>query len=530
MKQLYILFFLSSTIYAQEPNADFEIINCKPVKGNFLWAAQTELSNFQYLEFISDLKSNQIEDYEKLLPDTTKWRSSLAYNEPYIEYYFRHPAYRNYPVVNITKEQAEAYCEWLEGKLNDTYSNDPKHPVQKVDVRLPTNEEWQTAARGGDPNAIFPWDGETMRRTDKKWAGDMRANYVRGKGDYMGVVGHLNDNADVTAPVKSYWPNNYGLYNMSGNVAEMVQEGRTRGGAWRTRAPYLEIDGPDYFEGITEANPAIGFRYFVEVIDFKPVKELKQTELTAKTIEDLLVETPFAIGGNFFTSKYEVTNQLYNFYLDENPNAKKQNSQLWKDVVPYSSRYVNDYATHPDYANFPVVNISKEEAIDFCNWLTSKYNSFPKKKYENIEFRLPKEEEWETFAKGGLKLNLYPWGGPYIRNSIGNYLCNFRPGEDRWIMDDSTYLKPGLSQEEIIKAGNLDGFLITAPVDSYFPNEFGIYNLSGNVAEMILNQDITKGGSWKSEPYYTLINAKEPYVGPSPYVGFRFVGIIKKES
>lgn len=529
MKKLYILIFLFSNLYAQEPAADFEILNCKPVKGNFLWAAETELSNFQYLEFITSLKNNNQQDkYTKMLPDTTKWSSSLQHNQPYVDFYFRHPAYRNYPVVNITKEQANAYCEWLEKILNERYASDPKHPVQKVDVRLPTDEEWQTAARGGNPNAIFPWEGETMRRTDKKWAGDMRANFVRGRGDYMGVAGRLNDNADVTAPVKSYWPNNFGLYNMSGNVAEMVQEGRTRGGAWRTRAPFLEINGPDYFEGITEANPAIGFRYFIEIVDFKPVKKSGKTALNAKMIEDLLVATLNENNIGFYTSKYEVTNQLYNYYLEENPEAKKPNSQLWKDVVPYSSRYINDYSTHADYANFPVVNISKEEAVDFCNWLTITYNSFPKKKYENIEFRLPKEEEWETFAKGGLKLSPYPWGGPYIRNSIGNYLCNFRPGEDRWIMDDSAYLKPGLSQEEIIMAGNLDGFLITAPVDSYFPNDFGLYCASGNVSEMILDQDITKGGSWKSEPRYTQITAKEPYVGPSPYVGFRIVGEIKK--
>jgi len=362
-----------------------------------------------------------------------------------------------------------------------------------------------------------------MRRTDKKWAGQIRANYMRGRGDYMGVVGFSN----VTAPVKSYWPNNFGLYNMSGNVAEMVKEGRTRGGAWKTRAPYLEIDGPDYFEGITEANPAIGFRIFIEVIDFKPIKEQKEVKLTAKLIEDLLVGTIDTTGKELYVDKYEVTNQLYNFYLADNPQAKKPSNSLWENAVPYYARYVNDYSNHSDYANFPVVNITKEEAIGFCKWLTIKYNSFPKKKYENIEFTLPTEKQWKTFAKGGLDLSPYPWGGPYIRNSKGSYLCNFRPGEDRWIIDDSTYLKPGLSQTEIINAGNLDGHLITAPVNSYHPNSYGVYCASGNVAEMILDQNITKGGSWKSEPYYIQISARESYLGASPYIGFRFIGSTK---
>jgi len=156
MKKLYILFLLTSSTFAQEPSADFEILNCKPIKGNFLWAAEIELNNFQYLEFISYLKShNQMDEYTKMLPDTAKWKNAFTYNEPYVNYYFRHPAYRNFPMVNITKDQAEGYCEWLEGILNEKYSNDPKHPIQKIDVRLPTDEEWKLAARGGNPNSIF---------------------------------------------------------------------------------------------------------------------------------------------------------------------------------------------------------------------------------------------------------------------------------------------------------------------------------------------------------------------------------------
>ena len=61
-----------------------------------------------------------------------------------------------------------------------------------------------------------------MQMREDEWQGDMLANFMRGRGDYMGVAGHLNDNADVTAPIYSYWPNDYGLYNMSGNVSEWV--------------------------------------------------------------------------------------------------------------------------------------------------------------------------------------------------------------------------------------------------------------------------------------------------------------------
>lgn len=517
------IFFLQF-LFTQE--AKFELVNCKPIKGDYLWAAQTEVTNFQYLEFLKAQKKSG--NYNEMLPDTNCWKKNLN-GDSYAKYYFSHPAYHDYPVVGLSKIQAEEFCKWLTKRLNTFYQANGKHPVDSLIVRLPTEEEWMLAARAGNKNSEYPWEYSDMRHEGKKYKGQLLANFVRGKGDYIGVVGKLNDKADVTAPVFSYWPNAFGLYNMSGNVAEMIQEeGRTKGGSWASRAVHLKITGEDEFKGFENPDSRIGFRYFIEIRSFKNM-DLKPEKLSSKMIEKMLVSVPEGITFDLI-SNTEISNKLYNYYLRAEGKVKSTSNTNWNEVTSYPAIWSNDYDQNKEFQDYPVVNISYEEALSFCEWLTNTYNRFNKRKYENLKFRLPTEKEWEYAASGGLEIAPYPWGGPYLRNALGSFLCNHKTVYDKWVYEkEGKYLIDGLTKAELEEAAGLDGYKLLAPVITYHPNGYGLYNISGNVAEMIAEKGISKGGSWNSSKEKVMINSREKVEGASPFLGFRIVAEFGKE-
>lgn len=528
MKMKLLLGTMACSLFAftQKPSANFEIINTQNICGDYLFAGETEVTNMQYNEFLYFQKSRVTEnEFAKLVPDTMNWSKGKAINQAYTTHYLRHPAYRDYPVVNVSKQQAEAFCTWLTHMLNDKYQKDEKHPVAELIVRLPKEYEWEMAARGGDKNAVFPWQGDDVRNQSKKYKGQFMASFVRGRGDYMGVAGHLNDNADVTAPVRTYWPNTFGLYNMAGNVAEMVAEDSiVKGGSWRTQAMYLEINNRQPFDG--KAKTDVGFRYFIEVVALKDSK--KQQTITAKDIENMLVYIPSSNYDStsiqaFLMSTTEITNRLYNVFIEETQRRNSRDKE-WGLNYRNGLRYRKEYAQHSQFSEFPVVNITKESAQDFCSWLSKKYKSFEKRKYENLQFRLPEELEWEYAASGGLKLASYPWGGPYIRNSQGCFLGNHFVVPERF----ADFTQPDLIRKDVdslnlIAASAEDGAMYMTKTTAYHPNAFGLYNMSGNVAEMLGDKDFLKGGSWNSRSHKLEIKSREEYTGANTTTGFRIV-------
>ena len=209
-------------------------------------------------------------------PDTIMWLRDFqfAYNEPKMRMYFSHPGFANYPVVGVSWEQATAFCNWRTQLYNNA------NAVGSQDYRLPTEPEWEYAARGGRRMALYPWGGNYIRNEK----GCYLANFKPMRGSYT------DDAGATTTPVATYPPNDFGLFDMAGNVAEwtsssynvsnntvvadmnpsiqynakekdsdMLKRKVVRGGSWKDVAYYLQC-GVKTYEYQNVARPYIGFR------------------------------------------------------------------------------------------------------------------------------------------------------------------------------------------------------------------------------------------------------------------------------
>ncbi|HLF33885.1 MAG TPA: gliding motility lipoprotein GldJ [Cyclobacteriaceae bacterium] len=226
---------------------------------------ETEVANIHWLEYLHYLSIDSPRTtYERALPDTTVWTSELAFNDPYEDHYLRYPGFRYYPVVGVTWRQAMDYCNWRTAVVNFKLATDAglenmpaetggRIPLESgvvlPDYRLPTEAEWEYAAQALmgtqwlDENQthqrLYPWDGHALRNPYGRDMGYFLANFKRGRGDYAGIAGKLNDGAMITAYIYEYPPNNYGLYNMAGNVNEWV----------------LDVYRPLSFQDMDDLNP-----------------------------------------------------------------------------------------------------------------------------------------------------------------------------------------------------------------------------------------------------------------------------------
>lgn len=239
---------------------------------------QTEVTNGEYRQFLTALRNaGRADEANRWAPDTAQWLSvTVSTAEPLKNYYFGHPGYDNYPVVNVTQEGARAFCQWLTEEYN-ALNEKGKGAYRKVIVRLPTEAEWQTAAWGllnetaknfqtTEPkrNLALPWnDYPYWNFPDAK--GKFRANtkFESGLAD-VGAVYHP-DGFLFTAPVKSYAPTDGGFYDLIGNAAEWVAEpGWTKGGSWNNTIDECFIEKRIAASG---AAPTFGFRVLLEIVE-----------------------------------------------------------------------------------------------------------------------------------------------------------------------------------------------------------------------------------------------------------------------
>lgn len=332
---------------------------------------QTEITNLDYIEYLHWMNRIYGKDYpmivENALPDTLVWRSSMSYNEPMVEVYLRHPAYRDYPVVGVSWLQANDYALWRSDRVNENnlinagvltfdlnqtkdshfstdayvaglYNGVVQDGFKDLDpnsetgfrnvkmedglllpkYRLPTEAEWEYAALGLIGNTenerisnrrVYPWDSDGLRTDTKNYYGSFVTNFKRGNGDYMGVAGNLNDGAAFPAPVASYWPNDFGLFNMSGNVSEWV----------------LDVYRPLSFEDMSDHNPYRG-----NVFTKKEIDENGQIVYVPETTEENVVRQNYRYSYSINHNDGDFMSTIQNDWSDAGGEQSEYTNQMYE--------------------------------------------------------------------------------------------------------------------------------------------------------------------------------------------------------
>lgn len=316
-----------------------------------------------------------------------------------------------------------------------------------------------------------------------------------------------------------------------------------------------EITNNEYREFVNYVRDSLAHTLMGDVIENEDGSTSIDWEIeidwTAEELQELYYQGDDRLGPN----ELDVRKLVYNYsWFDINEAAKakrgtarknfikKESSEIYPDTLTwirdfaysYNDPIAKNYFWHPAYDDYPVVGVNWQMAKAFSNWRTNLWNQHRGDEVNSEGFRLPTEYEWEYAARGKKELAPYPWGGYYIRNAKGCLLANFKPGRGNYPEDGGQY---------------------TVEVHSYFPNEYGLYNMAGNVAEWTvtayfdnannfthdMNPDITynakqndppaykrkviRGGSWKDISYYLQNGTRtfEYQDTTKSYVGFRNV-------
>ncbi|HKK89224.1 MAG TPA: SUMF1/EgtB/PvdO family nonheme iron enzyme [Saprospiraceae bacterium] len=295
-----------------------------------------------------------------------------------------------------------------------------------------------------------------------------------------------------------------------------------------------EISNNEYRQFTRWVRDSIAHSYLDHYIEDELTGELRIDWEMEVDWEDEILMDMYYQGADKFAGKQQLNTDKYVYeyeWYDWNAAAHDKNDaprskyikrdkvNVYPDTLvwirdysySYNEPMTRNYYWHPAFDDYPVVGVNWDMANAFCYWRSRLWDKYEGAEVNTEEFRLPTEHEWEYASRGGRDMAPYPWGGPYLRNSKGCLLANFKPGRGNYPED---------------------GGLYTVKVDSYFPNEYGLYNMAGNVAEWTssafdenaysfihdLNADIRydakdddpisfkrkviRGGSWKDIAFY----------------------------
>lgn len=231
----------------------------------------------------------------------------------------------------------------------------------------------------------------------------------------------------------------------------------------------------------------------------------------------------------FYMSKYEVTNKQYReFFAEVSPTLSANerdgiaiDSAAWGQEAFYSEPLKKHYHSHPSFDNYPAVNVPDEGAVKYCAWLQQKIQNVNPGYV--VEVRLPTKAEWIWAARGGRSQSLYPWGNYRLRGKKGEPMCQFKMVGEHSIYRNRKTGKP----EVALPPPGAERTVYTSSVNSYYPNDYGLYNMCGNAAEMVSEKDIAMGGSWNDYGGDVHTRAEAAYDRAAPTVGFRPVIIVQ---
>jgi formylglycine-generating enzyme required for sulfatase activity len=239
------------------------------------------------------------------------------------------------------------------------------------------------------------------------------------------------------------------------------------------------------------------------------------------------------VDDNFYVDKYEVSVEDYQIFLNDKKGKGEDctllmyDSTQWRRRFSWNSPMMDFYFNSEAYRSYPVVCITYTAANEFCKWLTEKYHSNPNRKYKQVKFRLPTEQEFIKAAISNYDHTkiFYPWGNNGLYEK-GEKRCNFfemRQEDLDFKQQEDLDLKYGYA---IVKYHNIQNIITffnfeIEPVTSYKPNPYGVFNIVGNVSEMIQEEHIAMGGDWMSTGYNVKITSKKQYENSDATVGFR---------